>query len=113
MQNNGLQNNETPAEYILRMLEYGETREQIERNLVDQGHAFRFAQEIVAETVKLRYARRRTKGLAMVLVGAIVCFLSFLLTITGMFAGDEYGFVLFGLTGLGVIIVFTGLTYVF
>jgi hypothetical protein len=105
--------NESPGQYVLRMLEDGTSREQIEQQLVDKGHDRRFAQEIVAEVYTLRNARRRSKGLVLVLVGAVVCFLSFILTITGAFSGEAFNYVLFGLTSVGVIVVFVGFTFDF
>jgi hypothetical protein len=108
-----LQNNETPGQYTMRMLEEGETREQIEKALMEQGHAYAFVKELVAETAKLRYAQRRVKGLAMILGGALICLISFLLTVTDAVSGNTYFTVLFGLTSLGVIVVFVGLMYVF
>ncbi len=104
---------ETPGQYVFRMLDAGITREQAEQHLVDAGHDRRFAQELVAEVAILRNERRRSTGLLLILFGAIVCFLSFILTITGVFTGDSFHYVLFGLTSVGVTIVFVGFTKVF
>jgi hypothetical protein len=110
---NNLQQDETPVQYALRLLDDGKTREQIEKSLIEMGHNVLFAKEIIAETYKLRNAQRSSKGLTFILVGAIVCFLSFLLTITGVFPDHNINLVLYGLTSVGVILVFVGLTYVF
>jgi hypothetical protein len=106
--------NETPGQYVMRLLDMGESRAQIEQYLLDQGHDLTFIKELIEATATLRNARRRTLGLSLILAGGIVCFLSFLLTITGVFSGtDGHGFALFGLTSIGVIIAFVGFTYVF
>lgn len=105
---------ETPGQYVMRLLDLGEPRAQIEQYLLDHGHDLTFIKELVDATVALRNARRRTLGLSLILAGGVVCFVSFLLTITGVFAGtDGHGFALFGLTSIGVIVVFIGFTYVF
>jgi hypothetical protein len=106
-------NKEATSDYILRMLQESVTREEITRELLKQGHDMRFIDEIMTETITLYHTRRRSKGLTLILVGAFVCFASFLLTITGVFSGDAYGFALFGLTTAGVVIAFAGFVYVF
>ncbi len=105
--------NETTSQYILRMLENGETRDNIRKELLHQGHGHAFVMEILEETVKLHQSAKRVKGLSFILVGGIICFASFLLTITEVFSGDQYGFVLFGLTSVGVLIAFWGCTKIF
>jgi len=105
--------NETPMEYAIRMLENGQTKQQVENELVQQGNDRRFAAELVAEVAKMRDARNRSRGLTLILAGAVICFASFLLTITGMVSGDAYTYVLFGLTSLGVVVAFAGFTMVF
>jgi len=105
--------NETPSEYATRMLERGVARQQIENDLVGMGHARNFATEIVTEVAKMRDAKKRSQGLVLILAGAFICFISFLLTVTGFVSGDAYNFVLFGVTSLGVIVIFAGFTMVF
>jgi hypothetical protein len=104
---------ETASHYIMRRLQEGEPRAQIVQELLEQGHEMRFITEIMDEALKLHYARRRSKGLVLILVGAMVCFSSFLLTITGAVSGDAHGFALFGLTTIGVVIVFSGFVLIF
>ena len=104
---------ETTSQYILRMLENGETRDDIRVELLHQGHGHAFVTEVLEETVKLHQAAKRVKGLTLILIGGITCFVSFLLTIMEVFPGDSYGYVLFGLTGAGVLVAFFGCTKVF
>ncbi len=105
--------NETPSAYASRMLERGVPRQQVENELVSMGQSRQFATEIVMEVVKMRDAKKRSQGLVLILAGAFICFLSFLLTVTGFVSGDAYNFVLFGVTSLGVIVIFAGFTMVF
>ena len=104
---------ETPSEYASRMLQSGVPRQQVENELVSMGQSRQFATEIVTEVVKMRDAKKRSQGLMLILAGAFICFLSFLITVTGSVSGDAYNFVLFGVTSLGVIVIFAGFTMVF
>ena len=47
---------------VLSMLENGQSRNEIETLLLDNGHDAGFVKELVAETVKLRELKRRTLG---------------------------------------------------
>ncbi|MBX2906655.1 MAG: hypothetical protein KF744_11495 [Taibaiella sp.] len=105
--------NEAPSAYATRMLDSGVPRQQIENDLVTMGQSRQFATDIVAELVKMRDAKKRSQGLMLILAGAFICFISFLLTVTGFVSGDAYNFVLFGVTSLGVIVIFAGFTMVF
>ena len=98
---------------VLGMLDNGQSREQIEADLLLQGHDEKFVKELIPECVKLRYARRRTQGLALILGGAIVCFVSFLLTITSSMTHFSFPIVLYGLTSVGILAAFAGFTRVF
>ena len=101
------------SEYVTSLLDKGQGREQIEKHLLQKGHEERFVKDLVSEAVKLRYSKRRTQGLALILSGAIICFLSFLLTITSSFTHSSFPLVLYGLTSLGIIVVFIGFMRVF
>lgn len=108
-----LHGNEKPGKFVERMLENGEKREEIEKSLIEMGHDRRYVLELVEEIAKMRGASSRSTGLTLILVGAVICFVSFLLTVTSAVSGDAYNFVLFGLTSVGVIVIFAGFTKVF
>ena len=95
------------------MLSNGQGREQIEAALLLQGHDDNFVKELVEECIKLHYAKRRAQGLTFILCGAVVCFLSFLLTITSSMTHFSFPLVLYGLTSAGLLLVFTGFMKVF
>lgn len=67
--------------------------------------------DFLAEIKKMRHARNTTIGLYYVLAGAIFCLLSCVLTLS--LSTDNTNMVLFGLTSVGVIIVFIGLVKIF
>ena len=101
------------SSYVFDLLDNGQGREQIETDLLRKGHDDAFVRELVHECIKLRNAKRRSQGLVLILVGALICFSSFLLTITSSFTKGNFPMVLFGLTSVGIIIVFTGFMKVF
>lgn len=100
-------------EVIAGLLGRGATNEEIEAELVQQGHDTRFAHDIVAEVSKLYYARRRTQGLAFILAGAAVCFVSCLLALTHTGTQEQLRMALYGLTSVGVGLAFWGFMKVF
>ena len=101
------------GEYVFGLLEKGQTRADIEADLVNKGHDERFVKELIQETSKLRDAQRRSQGLTLILIGAAVCFTSFLLTITTSSIQGNFSVVLYGLTSLGILFAFAGFMKVF
>jgi hypothetical protein len=98
------------TQYVIASLHKGQGREEIETDLQQQGHDERFVKDLVQEIVRLRYAKARAQGLSLILAGAVVCGLGFLLTIT---AAGSVSLPLYGLTSLGIILVLGGFTKVF
>ena len=105
--------NISAREYVMNMLNDSRSRAEIEATLLQKGHDEKFVKELIAETVKLRDAKRRSQGLVLILTGAVICFSSFLLTITSSFTHTSFPMVLYGLTSLGILVAFTGLIKVF
>lgn len=101
------------TDYVLSLLDNGQRREDIETDLREKGHEDQFVKTFVAEVIKLRYAKLRTQGLVLILIGAVICFVSFLLTITSSFSHTSFPWVLYGLTSVGIIFVFAGFMKVF
>ena len=101
------------ADLVFSLLEDGKSREDIEMTLREQGHDDKFIKDLVAEVVKLRYSKRRMQGLMFIMIGAVVCFLSFLLTITASYTSTSFPWVLYGLTSAGVLLLFAGFVKIF
>lgn len=101
------------GKYVLRALNDGKTRSDLETELLDEGHDERFVKDLLQETMKLHYARRRSQGLSFILVGALICFASFLLTLTASSIQGNFSAILYGLTTVGIIFVVIGFTMVF
>jgi hypothetical protein len=104
---------ETLSAHIMSMLNDGLGRETVTKELISKGHDEQYVTELVGELAKLRNAKRRSQGLTLILCGAVVCFASFLLTITSSFSQGSFPIVLYGLTSLGILIVFAGFMKVF
>jgi hypothetical protein len=101
------------TEKILHLLDEGQGREQITNDLLDDGYDEEIVHELVKETIKLRHSKRMSQGLTLILIGAVICFSSFLLTITSSFSSGSFPIVLYGLTSAGILVVFAGFTKVF
>ena len=101
------------TKYVISMLAEGKDRAHIETQLLEKGHDEKFVKELVKEAQKLHYAIRRSQGLTLILVGAVICFVSFLLTITSSFTHSSFPWVLYGLTSVGILVVFAGFMKVF
>lgn len=101
------------TEKILHLLDEGQGREQITNDLLIEGYEEEIVTELVKETIKLRQAKRMSQGLTLILVGAVICFASFLLTITSSFSHSSFPIVLYGMTSAGILVVFAGFTKVF
>ena len=101
------------SQYTLSLLEKGCTRDEITSDLLEKGHDELFIQGLVHETFKQRYAKMRSQGLAFILAGALICLLSFALTITSSITHFSFSFVLYGLTSVGILVMFAGLVKLF
>ena len=101
------------GKHIISLLEDGRTREEIETTVLANEQDEEYVKEIVAEAIKLYLIKRRSQGFLLILVGAVICFSSFLLTITSSFSHGSFPWVLYGLTSLGIIVAFAGFMKVF
>ncbi len=99
--------------HVFTLLDSGHERSYIEADLVQKGHDDKFVKEFVGECIKLHNAKKRSQGLTLILIGAIICFTSFLLTITSAFTHFSFSMVLYGLTTIGILIVFAGFVKIF
>ena len=107
-----LENNEVSL-HIFSLLSRGYSSQQVEAELVEQGHDLHFIKELLQEAVTLRNSKKRVMGLSLILAGALVCLLSCVLAITLYMSKGNFALVLYGFTSLGIILVFAGFTQVF
>jgi len=99
--------------YVITLLMAGRQKEEIADRLLQQGHDERFVRELVAEAVKLHNMKMRKQGLFLILGGACICLVSCILGLTASATHLNLRIVLYGLTSVGVIVVFAGLVKVF
>lgn len=97
---------------IMYMLSEGMSKKEIEAELVAKGYDEYLVMRMLEECIRLRSTRRRSQGMLLVMAGAICCFASFLLTISSSSMSQGMPG-LFGLTSVGVVLVFAGLMYIF
>lgn len=79
--------------------------------LRNQGHEDHSVSLILEEAVKLQLANKRTIGLGLILGGAAVCLGSCVYSLVSTYSSLPMG--LYGLTTLGIVIIFAGLIKIF
>jgi len=104
---------ESLSQQIIALLENGTVRSEIESQLVQKGHEERFVSEIVRETIRLHDSRKRSLGLVLILGGALLCLVSCVVTIFASFSNTSFPMILYGLTTVGILVVFAGLMKIF
>lgn len=97
---------------IMKMLTDGISRRQIESDLKEAGHDEYLVKCTLDECLKLHNYKKRTAGMMLIVAGALCCFGSFLLTITSL-SLSRASWELFGLTTIGIVLVFAGLVRIF
>ena len=95
------------------LLKQGMADKDIEFLLQQQYKDEFLVNNLMSEVKKLRNSQKTASGLIFILVGAAVMLLSCMLTLMGNYSSTNFGLVLYGLTSLGIIIVFIGLIRIF
>jgi hypothetical protein len=98
---------------VLALFTKGYSRQQVADELAAQGHDEHFIQELIQEVTKLRNSKKRVLGLSLILAGALICLVSCICTIMFSLSHGSFAIVLYGLTSVGIILVFAGFTQVF
>lgn len=91
-------------------LQKGLNNKQVEAELLQLGIDERNIPEMIREFTKIRNARNTTTGLYFILAGALFCLISCILTLA---FSSATALILYGLTSVGVIIIFVGLAKIF
>lgn len=100
------------SNYILEELSNGKNKAEVAAELASRGHDEQLIESMIKDSMQQLAIRRRTKGMALVMVGAFICLLSCVTTILSGSA-DHSSFTLIGLTSLGIMVVFAGLMMIF
>ena len=85
---------------------------EVEQRLVSLGHDDVSIAAHVQEFKKVKYARRQNAGFIYVAIGAFLGFISCVVNMINPIP-EWNDFFLYGLTSLAIVIVFTGLFYIF
>lgn len=85
--------------------------DKIRKKLASLGYEDSAIESIVKEHMKAWYAKRQTTGFIMLAIGAVLGFISCVLTLTNPVPALYY-WILYGLTSIAVILLMAGLYYV-
>lgn len=91
----------------------GHTTDEILSRLEKRGLDMDMVGELVRTVREMRLRRRRSQGLIVCGVGAVVLVLAFLITYVLSVNGYPTGFTLYGLTTLGIGLLFVGMVLYF
>jgi len=105
--------NQSLSARIIELLDKAESRSDIKNILLQEGHDERFVKDLIKETTKVYNAKRVSSGLVYVLSGALICLTSCIVTMTTTYSHASFGWMLYGLTTLGILVVFAGLMKIF
>ena len=111
-QNKTLNKMESPPS-LVHLISRGLTDEEIKKSLFDTYRDDYHVMNLMQEVKRLRNSRKTSSGLIFILIGAAMLFMSCVLTLTGSYTAGNFGMVLFGLTTIGITIVFWGLVKIF
>lgn len=65
--------------------------------------------EIISQLKKIHYANKRKRGSLIVLTGAILLLIGFVMTVSNFYANTSFAFVMYGFTSVGLLVIFIGL----
>jgi len=87
--------------------------DEIQKILFEQYQDDYHVINLMKEVKSLRNSRKTSTGLILILIGAAMLLTSCVLTLTGSYTQGTFNMVLFGLTTMGICIVFIGLARIF
>lgn len=100
------------SQQVMQLLDDEIPKREIEQRMLDKGYERSIIERTIEECSILRSNRRRARGMLLITAGALLCFTSFVLTVFSSSLSDS-SLQLFGLTSVGVLLVMTGLFYIF
>lgn len=99
------------SEYVLSSFSAGKSKSEILAELLNQGHEEHSVSLILDEAVKQKLANKRTVGCGLILTGAAICLGSCIYSLMATYSSLPMS--LYGLTTLGILVVFAGLIKIF
>ena len=95
------------------MLEHDDNFETIEQNLTRQDVDELMIKEILKQVKEEYFLKRRKTGFSIFFIGLIILLISFILTCINFHANQSITYVMFGISSVGLIVIFIGLYYLF
>jgi hypothetical protein len=102
-----------PQPDLAQLISHGKSDAEIRGMLAARNNDHASIDQLMLEVKKLRASRNTTFGLTLILIGALMLFMSCVLTIMHVYSSDSFSFVMYGLTTAGILIVFVGLMKIF
>jgi uncharacterized integral membrane protein len=91
------------------MYERDDNFETIEQKLKEKGVDSIFTPEIIKQLKEEHYKKKHKRGVAILFLGLIILLISFILTCINFHANESITYVMFGISSLGLIVIFIGL----
>lgn len=98
---------------IYQLYAGGHTTDEIVSRLEKRGLDMEMVRDVVKTVRDMRLRRKRSQGLILTGVGAVVLVLAFLITYILSVNGYPTGFTLYGMTTIGIGLLFTGMVLYF
>lgn len=98
---------------VYQLFDGGHTSEEIRQRLLVRGIKEELVEEIVLTVKTMRLKRRRSRGLIFTGIGAVVLVAAFAVTFILHSMDLDTGISLYGLTTLGVTLLFIGMVFFF
>jgi len=95
------------------LFDRGKSWKEIEEDLSKYGAEETLIFGIIKELKEDHFLKKRKRGFAIILVGSVILLLSFILTCMNFHANESITYVMFGISSVGLIVVFIGLFDIF
>ena len=99
------------SEFYLRAKQLFEANKNftyIRKQLLIYGAEEPTTDEIITQLKKIHYANKRKRGSLIVLTGAILLLIGFIMTISNFYANASIAYVMYGFTTVGLLVIFMG-----
>ncbi len=93
----------------IHLLERGENAQSIEKVLSEKTNDIVLIAVVIKEARNAYYAELRKQGFRLILIGCLTCITGFLITFLNFNTSRSIDLAMYGLTSLGLLIVFWGL----
>ena len=100
---------EENLKHALSWFTQGESQDNIRKKLLDKGLEDCVLCDVMKAVSTFYFAKRRDRGVGFLIVGSILLVVGFFLTVFLFHANASIDMAMYGLTGVGILILFYGL----